>query len=157
MVLFISFFDRLCRDQFRIALQQIQRFQQFRQRCTQRRVLQAEGSCAQPKSFPLRGARSRALAVREAARQKRGSNREQKKANSDALRPCETIAVVGGSRRLRGCSCARAVYNPRKAKRFSACTPHPPNGTFPIKGKAFGDIAVTLNLLPPTSYLLPSS
>ena len=55
------------------------------------------------KSIPLDGARNRALAVREAARRKRGSNREQKEADSDALRPCETIAVVGGSRRLRGC------------------------------------------------------
>ena len=65
--------------------------------------------CAHPKAFSsrrrgaksllLEEARSRALAVRDEARRKRGSNREQKEAISDALRPCETI---GGSRTADG-------------------------------------------------------
>ena len=49
------------------------------------------------------GARSRAPAVRDEARRKRGSNREQKEANSDALRPCETIGWILRSKRRRGC------------------------------------------------------
>ena len=32
--------------------------------------------------------------------------------------------------------CAAGAVHPRKASRFSACPPHPPDGTFPSKGKA---------------------
>ena len=45
-----------------------------------------------------KGARSRAPAVRGGARRKRGSNREQKEANSDALRPYETIPTTSAAR-----------------------------------------------------------
>ena len=75
--------------------------------------------------------------MRGEANRKRGTNREQKEANTDALRPCETIQLSPKVTDEVGTQKASAY-----ADYFASLTltSHPPSLTLrhlPLKGKAF--------------------